>query len=254
MTSSSRAVASPVDAEDRARAVYRGAAGNTYFKTLDGDAFTQAVVARERARKVQPHVRSDDRVLEYGVGGGYNLRFVRCRERWGYDLNEAGRDACVDAGIRFVTDPGALTPASFDVVVCHHVLEHVPDPMRTIQELETLARPGGTVLIFVPFETRRRYREHRPDDPNHHLFSWNVQSLGNLLSRSGLHLDTIGVRAFSYERRLAPLARLGTGAYRLGLTVLRRLRREDELFARLTRPVPEVVARIGAPPRPARAA
>ena len=254
MTSPSPATASPRDAKDRARAAYRGAAGATYFQTLDADALTHAVVARERARKVQPFVHADDRVLEYGVGSGYNLRFLRCRERWGFDLNDAGRAACHAAGIRFETDAGRLPLAAFDVVLCHHVLEHVPDPLHTIQTLTSLVRHGGTVLLFVPFETRRRYRRHDADDPNHHLFSWNAQSLGNLLARSDLHLESIGVRAFSYERRLAPLARLGTPVYRLGLGVLRRVRREDELFARLTRPIPDVVARIGVAPLPARAA
>jgi hypothetical protein len=68
-------------AHERASDAYRGDAGATYFATLDADDFTRAVIARERARKIQPYVHATDRVLEYGVGCGYNLRFVRCRCR-----------------------------------------------------------------------------------------------------------------------------------------------------------------------------
>ena len=241
-------------AKDRARDSYRGTEAAEYFKTLDGDPFTQAVVARERARKIQPFVERSDRVLEYGVGCGYNLRFVSCRERWGFDLSNEGRAACTEAGIRFVTSLRDLAPASFDVVVCHHVLEHVPDPMETLENLEAMVRPGGTVLLYVPLETRRRYRRYRSDDPHHHLFSWNAQSLGNLLARSSLVLQEIGVRPFSYERRLAFLARWGGPLYHLGLGILRRLRPEHEISARLLRPRPAVVGRVAPLPRVDRAA
>jgi SAM-dependent methyltransferase len=40
---------------------------------------------------------------------------------------------------------------SFDVVVCFEVLEHVPDPIRAIQELSRLVRAGGKLLISAPF-------------------------------------------------------------------------------------------------------
>ena len=100
------------------------------------------------------------------------------------------------------------------------------------------------MLIFVPFETRRRYRRFESGDPNHHLFSWNAQSLGNLLSRTGLVLEDLAVGPFGYERRLAPLARFGAPLYHLGLRALRRLRPEDELRARLTRPDAQSVGRL----------
>lgn len=41
--------------------------------------------------------------------------------------------------------------ASFDVVLCTEVLEHVPDPLAALRELVRLVRPGGTVIITAPF-------------------------------------------------------------------------------------------------------
>ncbi|MFI4924550.1 MAG: bifunctional 2-polyprenyl-6-hydroxyphenol methylase/3-demethylubiquinol 3-O-methyltransferase UbiG [Vicinamibacteria bacterium] len=38
-------------------------------------------------------------------------------------------------------------PASFDVVTCMELLEHVPDPASTMRACATLARPGGHVVI-----------------------------------------------------------------------------------------------------------
>ena len=40
--------------------------------------------------------------------------------------------------------------ASFDVVICTEVLEHVPDPIRAVEEIGRLMRPGGVLLVTAP--------------------------------------------------------------------------------------------------------
>jgi SAM-dependent methyltransferase len=40
--------------------------------------------------------------------------------------------------------------ASFDLVVCNHVLEHVPDDRRAIREIARVLRPGGAAILLVP--------------------------------------------------------------------------------------------------------
>jgi len=41
----------------------------------------------------------------------------------------------------------AEAPASFDIVTCMEMLEHVPDPASTVAACAALARPGGTVVF-----------------------------------------------------------------------------------------------------------
>ena len=41
--------------------------------------------------------------------------------------------------------------ASFDVVMCVEVLEHLPDPVAGMRELLRILRPGGKMLITAPF-------------------------------------------------------------------------------------------------------
>lgn len=38
-------------------------------------------------------------------------------------------------------------PASFDIVTCMELLEHVPDPAETVRACATLAKPGGWVFF-----------------------------------------------------------------------------------------------------------
>jgi SAM-dependent methyltransferase len=44
---------------------------------------------------------------------------------------------------------------SFDVVVCSHVLEHVPDDRRAMSELRRVLRPGGYAILLVPLDATR---------------------------------------------------------------------------------------------------
>jgi SAM-dependent methyltransferase len=39
---------------------------------------------------------------------------------------------------------------AFDLIVCVHVLEHVPDDRRAMREMVRVLRPGGTALLLVP--------------------------------------------------------------------------------------------------------
>ena len=56
-------------------------------------------------------------------------------------------------GIGLVADARALAlaDASFDVVLCTEVLEHIPEPQRAIDEMYRVLRPGGTLLLTTRF-------------------------------------------------------------------------------------------------------
>jgi ubiquinone/menaquinone biosynthesis C-methylase UbiE len=40
--------------------------------------------------------------------------------------------------------------ASFDVIICTEVLEHVPEPINAIKEMSRILKPGGIILITAP--------------------------------------------------------------------------------------------------------
>jgi len=41
--------------------------------------------------------------------------------------------------------------ASFDAIICNHVLEHVPDDRRAMRELYRVLKPGGWAILQVPY-------------------------------------------------------------------------------------------------------
>jgi SAM-dependent methyltransferase len=57
---------------------------------------------------------------------------------------------------------------SFDLIVCEHILEHLQDVIRVMEELHRIAAPGGRVWIRVPHFSSLNFHT----DPTHvHAFS-----------------------------------------------------------------------------------
>lgn len=44
-----------------------------------------------------------------------------------------------------------VTDASFDVVLCSEVLEHIPNPVAAVREFSRILKPGGTLVLTAPF-------------------------------------------------------------------------------------------------------
>ena len=64
--------------------------------------------------------------------------------------------------------------ASFDVVSCTDVLEHLEYPHRVVAELVRICRPGGLVAIVVPDGTLDQFLGHN--------WFWNVKTFAALLA------------------------------------------------------------------------
>ncbi len=218
------------------QAHYRGEAGRRYHELKRGlPPAARPWVARLRAEKIQPYVRPTDAVFEYGVGAGWNLAALRAARRLGHDVAEFLRAEVEQQGIEFVSETASLAAGTADVVICHHTLEHVPDPVAALGEMRRLLRPSGPLLLWVPYEGERRYRRYNPDEPNHHLYSWNAQTLGNLVADSGFAVHHVGLTRYGYDR----FAAVWAVRLRLGETGFRVLRR----LLILLRPLREVALR-----------
>jgi len=63
---------------------------------------------------------------------------------------------------------GPVADASQDFVVASHVLEHLANPLRMLDEMHRVVRPGGTVLILLP-DRHITFDKHRPPTPLGHL-------------------------------------------------------------------------------------
>lgn len=98
-------------------------------------------------------------VVDVGCGGGILAESMAARGAsvLGIDLAEkplgVARLHRLESGVQVdyrLVSAEALAreaPASFDVVTCMELLEHVPDPASTIAACAALAKPGGHVVV-----------------------------------------------------------------------------------------------------------
>jgi ubiquinone/menaquinone biosynthesis C-methylase UbiE len=112
------------------------------------------MAALARLANVQP----PDRLLEVGCGAGHILQQFRQAPQTGLDLSERmlararGRLNGSTTLVRAAAERLPFGAASFDVVLCTEVLEHVLDPTVVIGELLRVAVPGGRIVISIPNE------------------------------------------------------------------------------------------------------
>ena len=99
------------------------------------------------------------RVLDVGCGGGILAESMAARgaDVTGIDLSEKplavaslhGLESRIAVRYERIAaeDLAAREPASFDVVTCMEMLEHVPDPAAVVRACATLVKPGGRVFF-----------------------------------------------------------------------------------------------------------
>lgn len=206
---------------------YRGEAGQRYQqqkRAVPEGAIPW--VARLRAEKLQPHIKPTDTVVEFGAGLGWNLANLNCARRIATDLEDFLPPDLKKSGVEFSPSSETIPTETAHVVVCHHVLEHVESPREMLREAHRILVLGGQLLVFVPYEKELKYRHYDPKEPNHHLFSWNAQTLGNLIATQSFTVQTCHIAEFGYDRFAAKLAL----RFHLGENTFRALRRVAHLL------------------------
>ena len=98
-------------------------------------------------------------ILDIGCGGGILAESMARKGATvtGIDLSEKALKVAdlhsLEAGIAMryelisAEDMAAREPASFDVVTCMEMLEHVPDPAAIVRACAALVKPGGHVFF-----------------------------------------------------------------------------------------------------------
>lgn len=114
---------------------------------------------------LESRAASSLRILDAGCGDGINLvglrglesRLGRSLQLVGVDYNplRLARAAKLDSRISLQAASLYQLPfasAAFDVILCSHVIEHVPDLQVALSELHRVLRPGGLLIVGVPNE------------------------------------------------------------------------------------------------------
>lgn len=182
----------------------------------------QSVVRLTRARP-------GERVLDVGSGSGWLAKTLArrgCRVV-ALDLSQRNLRRILEdgSGVRTVFGETARPPlasGAFDKVFAIEVVEHLTDPEEALRQMQRVLRPGGTLLVCVPYRERIEYNLcvhcNRPTPKSAHLHSFTEESLRRLLESAGLAPKTPRLflnKGISLLRLNAPLAWLPLWAWGL---------------------------------------
>ena len=126
------------------------------------------------------------RVLDAGCGSGRTLQeLVHYGAVSGIELNTDAASLARDRELGDVR-VGRLEKlpwddATFDLITCLDVIEHVPDDVAALAELWRVCRPGGWLLVTVP-AYQALWSHH--DEANHHYRRYS-RSMLRAASRAG---------------------------------------------------------------------
>ena len=157
--------------------------------------------------KFNNYIKPNDSVLDFGCGGGYLLDNIVCAKKAGIEINNEAAQVAKEKGIDVYTNVKDVPNDSFDVIISNHALEHVMNPLQELTDLFLKLKNGGKVVIVIPCETIKN--DYRPDDKNHHLFSWGPMTLGNLLSEAGFQVMESKPYIHKWPPKYKSIARLG---------------------------------------------
>lgn len=158
------------------------------------------------------------KLLDIGAGPGYLCRVAE-EQGWNATGVEISKEAAAHARREFGVTYRRLDEipeGSVDAITCHHVLEHIADPIVFLQTLRSKLRPRGLVVLHVPHQQplshkiRDRLRKLRGSKGdmhctlygNIHLSGFTARSLSELMNRAGFETrlsQTAGMWSMYYD-------------------------------------------------------
>jgi len=188
------------------------------------------------------HARAGMTVLDAGCGGARGVSTEAPCDRMtiiGMDLDQdLGHNPFCDAAVMASVAVVPFAEASFDLIHCRWVLEHLDDPLRTFREFFRVLKPGGRLLAMTPniyhYATigakltphafhRWWWGAHYDPFPTYHRAN-SRRALKRLAIAAGLRVDAIT----AIERPPRFLAKVPV-AFRAGVLYERLVNRVDAL-------------------------
>jgi SAM-dependent methyltransferase len=133
--------------------------------------------------KFAAFISSDSRVLDFGCGGGFLLKGLQCGKRVGVEVNPAAIETAKSNGIEVYSKVADIPDAYVDVIISENALEHTLQPLEELKHLYKKLVVGGKIVFVVPCDSISFC--YKPNDINHHLYSWSPMNLGNLFTEAG---------------------------------------------------------------------
>lgn len=138
---------------------------------------------------------SAPKILDIGCGTGFNIEHLQAhgyKQVTGLDFSvdalNFGRSRCLTHQVCSDGTRPPFSGESFDVILALDLIEHLADDVQTLQELERLLKPNGSLIIFTP---AFNFLWGLQDEVSHHYRRYTAGELRRKLSGIGLTIHKL---------------------------------------------------------------
>jgi len=153
------------------------------------------------------HAVPRGKLLDVGCGSGVWLMAMR-ELGWGIegvDFDSRAVQAATERGLAVrcgSLEQQSFPDGTFDAVTMSHVIEHLPDPIRSLKECARILKPGGKLVLWTPNTSslgHRVLKQHwRGLEPPRHLYLFSPPSMRSVMERGGFNRISIRTRNSRY--------------------------------------------------------
>jgi SAM-dependent methyltransferase len=157
--------------------------------------------------KFLKYISADSKVLDFGCGGGFLLKNLNCSKKVGIEVNPSAAEVARKNGIEVFASLEDVPDEYVNVIISNNALEHTLQPLEELKLLYKKLARGGKIIFVVPCESITY--SYKPNDINHHLFSWSPMCIGNLFEEAGFSVIESKPYMHKWPPRYRFIARLG---------------------------------------------
>lgn len=221
---------------------YLGDKGKEYFAKFTED---RVFVRIYQLRYFRPHVNNTMTVIDFGSNDGLMLRELKVGDRIGIEVNPTAREKCAElnestgTSVKVFSSLDAVEDEIADAIISNHTLEHVPNPLHVLGELNRMLKPGGKLILVTPFDDWRNQVHHAwsENDLDNHLHTWSPRNLGNLVTEAGLQVESSVAHEIAVSKRFRPLFNwFGDGLFQFVCRLFGRYKKKAEIHLVASKP------------------
>lgn len=167
----------------------KGIIGKVLHKKFQDDALASL-------RNVE-QLHKKNSILDIGCGNGsllYELREIGFTNTHGIDPY-IEKDISYNNGLHIEKKELKDLDGTYDIIMLHHVFEHMANPQEILQQIHKHLNPEGTCIVRIPIADSYAWQEYEKDwvqlDPPRHFFLHTVAGMKTLAARTQLDITRI---------------------------------------------------------------